>query len=40
MPKIGGKHFAYSRAGRKAAAAYKKKLRGTGKKSGGSKRKR
>jgi len=41
MPKVGSKHFSYSRAGRKAAAAYKKKITGTGrKKSAGGKRKR
>jgi len=40
MPKVGSKHFSYSRAGRKAAAAYKKKLTGTGRKKSGGKRKR
>ena len=40
MPKVGGKHFSYSRAGRKAAANYKKKLRSGGRKKSGSGAKR
>ena len=37
MPKVGNKHFAYTKAGKKAAKSYAKK---TGKKVTGSKKKK